>query len=130
MSTTSQRSRTAITRAAALILPLIATAAILLRFPPSRYNYYPRCPIYTLFHIQCPGCGATRALAALLHGHISEALHLNALFTIAFPFLLLCAAINLRHYLTGKPIRWPNPSKPAIYAALVIAAVFTIARNL
>ena len=37
-------------------------------------------------HLQCPGCGATRALAALLHGHVIEAMNFNALITLLLPF--------------------------------------------
>ncbi len=106
-------------------------AALLLRFPPDRYNFYPRCPIYLYLHLQCPGCGATRALAALLRGHIAEALHLNPLTTLLLPFALLYSTHHLwkqRHDI--QTLTWPNPPRYAVYVLLVVAAVFTIARNL
>ena len=110
---------------------LAAAAVVLRRFPPDRYSFYPRCPIYLYFHLQCPGCGATRALAALLQGHIAEALHLNPLIAILLPLALLYAFHNLwkqRHSI--QPITWPNPPRYAVYALIVVAAIFTVARNL
>jgi Protein of unknown function (DUF2752) len=109
---------------------LTSIAALLLRFPPDRYNFYPRCPIYLYFHLQCPGCGATRAFAALLRGRIAEALHLNPLTTLLLPLALLYSTHHLwkqRHSI--QALTWPNPHRYAVYALLVVAAVFTIARN-
>jgi len=106
-------------------------AALLLRFPPDRYNFYPRCPIYLYLHLQCPGCGATRALAALLRGHIAEALHLNPLTTLLLPLVLLYSTHHLwKQRQNIQALTWPNPPRYAVYALLVVAAVFTIARNL
>ena len=38
-----------------------------------------RCPVRHLLGIECPGCGGTRAFAALLVGHWREAWQQNAL---------------------------------------------------
>lgn len=35
------------------------------------------CGLVTIFHIYCPGCGGTRALFAMLHGHFMESLYYN-----------------------------------------------------
>ena len=35
------------------------------------------CPIKVFLHIDCPGCGLTRATIALLKGDISKSLHYN-----------------------------------------------------
>lgn len=124
------RSRIASASRAAAPILLLLICATLLRFPPDRYNFYPRCPIFTLFHLQCPGCGATRAFAALLQGHLREALHYNALFTLTLPFAILWSVRLYRGLLQRKPLRWPQPPQSTIYAALTIAVIFTIARNL
>jgi hypothetical protein len=58
--------------------------------PASRF--YPACPIYEHFHLLCPGCGATRALAALLRADLTTAWHMNSLFVCALPFALFFAA--------------------------------------
>lgn len=110
-------------------LMLAAGLAVLYVFPPSRYNFYPRCPLYASTHLLCPGCGSTRALHELLHLNFAGAWHYNALFTMLMPAALLwfgwrwyCAqregaAMNLRLH-------------PAVTTALVVLAVlFTVSRN-
>jgi hypothetical protein len=127
----SVTSRIALISRATTPLAFIACAAvILLRFPPTRYTFYPQCPVYDLFHLQCPGCGATRALAALLRGHFTEALHLNALFTLMLPPAMLYATICYRRYLRREPLCWPQIPPAGIYAWLAVAAIFSVLRNL
>src|ERR1700743_2055126 len=58
---------------------------------PSRHAVYPQCLLYQTTGIYCAGCGATRAIHALLHGRVVEALHDNALFVAALPLLLWVA---------------------------------------
>lgn len=71
---TAPRSRIAnILRAVAPLAVAALAASLLLLFPPQRYTFYPQCPIYRYLHLKCPGCGTTRALAALLHGDIAPA---------------------------------------------------------
>ncbi len=117
-------------RAAVPLTIAFAAAAILLRFPPALYGFYPHCPIHQYLHILCPGCGATRALAALLHGNLAEALHLNALTTLLTPVALLYAAACYQSLLSRRPLHLPHPPRAAIYATLAVAAAFTVARNL
>src|SRR5476651_2648978 len=58
---------------------------------PSRHAVYPQCLLYNATGLYCAGCGATRAIHALLHGRVIEALHDNALFVAALPLLLYVA---------------------------------------
>jgi hypothetical protein len=110
------------------IITLVAT--ILLLFPPEHYSFYPHCPIHEYLHLQCPGCGATRALSALLRGHFADAMHLNALVTPLLPFATTYGILCYCRFLLGKPQRWSQPPHVAIYSLFAIAAVFTILRNL
>jgi hypothetical protein len=112
------RSRLAGTVRAAAPPALIAiVAAILLRFPPAQYSFYPQCPIRELFDLQCPGCGATQALASLLHGHLAEAMHRNALVTLLVPFAVAYGTLGYSRVLQRKTIRWPQPPPAVNYAA-------------
>jgi Protein of unknown function (DUF2752) len=125
------RSRlAAITRAAAPPAAVALAAAILLRYPPSHNTFYPQCPFYEYLHLQCPGCGATRAIAAILRGHLREALHLNALVTLALPFAAVYSLAHYRRLLQRKPIQWPDPPPALLYTAITLAAAFAILRNL
>ncbi|WP_348267976.1 DUF2752 domain-containing protein [Edaphobacter paludis] len=129
--TANGRSRIADTLRAATPLVIIALASvILLRFPPEQYSFYPQCPIYRYLHIECPGCGTTRALAALLHGHILEAFRLNALITSLMPPAAIYAVLCYCRFLQGKTLRLPHLPSAAVYAALAVAAAFMVVRNL
>jgi hypothetical protein len=117
-------------RAAAPLVLITAVAAVLLRFPPAQNHFYPVCPVYFVLHLQCPGCGGMRALAALLHGHLREALHWNALITLMLPLAAGYGGVLYWRFLQRKALRWPQVPSPTIYAGLALAAVFAIERNL
>jgi len=125
-----QRRILATLRAAAPLVPIAAVVAVLLRFPPALSHFYPVCPVYFVLHLQCPGCGGTRALAALLHGHLREALHWNALITLMLPLAAGYGSGLYWRFLQRKALGWPQMPSAVIYAGLAISAVFTIERNL
>jgi len=114
----------------AAVLLTAASVFVLLRFPPGDYTFYPRCPIFTYFHLLCPGCGATRALAAVLRGHLREAFHLNPLTTLLLPLALRHTIRHQIRKIRNPEVCWPQPPAYAVYGLLVITTVFTIARNL
>jgi hypothetical protein len=130
MTSVLQSRAANISRAAAPLILISLAASILLLFPPTRHTFYPQCPFYSSFHLLCPGCGTTRAFAALLRGHLREALHLNPVTTLMLPIATGYAIQIYRSYLSGKPIPWPQPSRIAIYIILGITLIFTVARNL
>jgi hypothetical protein len=113
-----------------IVLAGMAAAALLYRFPPERYSFYPACPVYRYLHLYCPGCGSTRALAALLHGRIMEAMHYNPFFVALVPVLLLFAMVAYWQAVVRNEIEWPQIPVPALTFFLGLVAVFTIARNL
>lgn len=115
-------------RAAAPVLVLLGGIALLWRFPPTSYSFYPRCAIHHYFGVLCPGCGGTRALAALVHGHLREALRLNALVILLLPIALPYGAKVYARWLLRRPLQ--AVPIPALYAALTAVIVFAAARNL
>jgi hypothetical protein len=114
----------------ALLGAALLLCGALLLDPPSHASFYPLCPIHRYLGILCPGCGATRALAALLSGHVAEAWRLNALFVLLWPVGLVGALESYRRALRPGTFRWPQPPATALYATLAATAVFTVARNL
>jgi Protein of unknown function (DUF2752) len=122
------RLRTAVLAGGPLVA--IALATVLFRYPPEQYSFYPQCPIHQYLHLDCPGCGTTRALAALLHGHLLTALHFNPLTTLLLPVALFYAIGSYLRLLRNQSIHWPQPSTRTLQAALAVTLVFTIVRNL
>jgi len=119
-----QPYRRLISSRAVSILVFTVGAAVLLLFPPAQYSFYPQCPVHHYLGILCPGCGTTRALAALLHGHLGEALRLNPLTSLAIPFAFLWKLFS------RKPLRLVQPSPAALWLVFAVIAAFTVVRNL
>ena len=90
----------------------------------------PPCPIHRSLGILCPGCGGTRACIALLHGHLAQAWHFNALLLLLAPLLLLYAAVVLYRLWRGRGNLFPSAPASVTYTLLAAAAIFTLARNL
>src|SRR5215212_9247658 len=68
---------------------LAAGAVYLFVFEPGQSGFFPVCMFRLLTGLTCPGCGTTRALHEIVHGHFLAAFMLNPLLLIASPFLLL-----------------------------------------
>ena len=60
-----------------------AGLAAVYTFDPSKTWFYPPCPLRALTGLQCPGCGGTRALHALLHGDVAGAFAFNPMLFVA-----------------------------------------------
>lgn len=66
-----------------------AVAGVLFALDPATHGWlFPRCPVHALSGLCCPGCGVTRALHELLHGHVVAAFFLNPLAVLLLPALL------------------------------------------
>lgn len=53
------------------------------------------CPIKLYFGVDCPGCGMTRAFAAVMQLDFAAAFHYNPRVVIVFPILAWSAARQL-----------------------------------
>jgi hypothetical protein len=120
-------------RFAGLVLAATATvagiAATVFFFNPAMHRFYPVCQFHRLTGLNCPGCGMTRALYALLHGNWAAALRDNALLVCAL------AALTIRSVWFGaKKIRGQANGEffPVnfLWPLLAVALVFTVLRNL
>ncbi len=67
---------------------LLAAAVYLFMFEPGRTGLFPVCLFRLVTGYTCPGCGSTRAMHQLLHGHVVAAFMLNPFLLLAIPFLL------------------------------------------
>jgi hypothetical protein len=112
------------------IWSLLAVGAVyLFIFEPGRSGFFPICPFRFLTGLTCPGCGTTRALHQILHGHIFAAFTLNPLLLIAIPFMLF-AFFRYSIIVMRGDVPRPNAlPAPYIYAIFFIVVSFWIFRN-
>jgi hypothetical protein len=113
----------------ALWFVLVTGAAYLFVFDPAKSGFFPICLFRFFTGFTCPGCGTTRALHQILHGHFLSAFMLNPLFFLLSPLLLFAllrySAVVLRG---GVPRRNVLPAQ-YIYALFFIILGFWIFRN-
>jgi len=107
----------------------VAAVPVLYRFNPLEVHFYPRCPLYVMTGIYCPGCGALRAGHALLHGHLLTALDYNALLVLAAPFLAYALAAQAILALTGRRIPIHALSGRESKAIMWLFIAFMLLRN-
>ena len=77
----------------------------------------------------CTGCGALRAVHALMHLDPATAWSMNPLVLVLGPFAVASWAAWTRRAATGAPRRWLAPPW-AVIGTGVLVVVFTVARNL
>ncbi|HET9528616.1 MAG TPA: DUF2752 domain-containing protein [Pyrinomonadaceae bacterium] len=108
---------------------LIAGAAYLYLFEPGKSGFFPACPFRLLTGFTCPGCGTTRALHQVLHGHFDTAFTLNPLLLLSIPFLLF-ALLRYSAIVMRGGVPRPNAlPAPIIYAIFFVILSFWIFRN-
>lgn len=71
-----------------------AGAWVVYTFAPADNRWFPQCVFHQLTGLDCPGCGSTRALHALLHGDVAAAWRFNPILFV-FAAVALCAAPSL-----------------------------------
>ena len=112
------------------IWSLLAAGAIyVFWFEPGRSGFFPRCIFRTLTGFTCPGCGTTRALHELTHGHFVAAFMLNPLLLLALPFLLYSLLRYSVIVMRGGVPRGNVLPAAYIYGIFVVVVSFWIFRN-
>jgi hypothetical protein len=114
---------------AVLGFAILCALAVVFFFNPNANGFYPVCQFHRLTGLNCPGCGATRALYALLHGNFLPALKDNALFVFSLGALAIWSARFVWRKARNQPAAIHLPPK-ILWAFLAVAIVFTILRNL
>ncbi len=88
--------------------PLLAAVIFLLR---NRIlglaAYFPPCVFYAATGYYCPGCGNTRSVRAMLHGHLLTAVRNNVTMPFLALLLILLYAETVSYWFRrdGKPLR-------------------------
>jgi len=114
---------------APLVLVATGSIALLFFFEPGRHGFYPRCLLHQTTGLLCPGCGSLRAMHQLLHGRVLEAIHLNALFVLAFPAAGWLVARSAFRAWKGQPASL-DLQRQWFWTFLIACTLFGILRNL
>jgi len=107
----------------------IGAGAMLFFFDPGTHSFYPVCLFHAMTGLNCPGCGMTRALSALLHGNFLLALKDNALFVVTLAGMLIWSTGLAWRKLRNQPVTFNVPPK-FLWTFLAVALVFGVLRNL
>jgi hypothetical protein len=110
----------------ALLLGLAALA-----FFRDRLSAFPLfCVVRATTGYYCPGCGATRALGALLRLDIPTAFSMNVFLTPLLPVLGYIVSAELLRMIAGRYLLPQLPLHPWVVAALgILFVAFGILRN-
>lgn len=110
---------------------LIAGAVVLYSFNPSTSRLFPPCPFHAVTGLYCPGCGSTRAMHQLLHGHVATAFDFNPLVVLSLPLVGVALAWQTWRPRRAAPMA-ASPRLPGwwVWVLLGVVVVFGIARNL
>jgi len=90
------------------------------RFPPGFFHM--------LTGLDCPGCGATRGMHALLHGDVVTAWHFNALMFFALPTVALLGIWEAARFI-GFPLPELRAPRHTAWVILVVVVAFGVLRN-
>lgn len=124
MSAEFARDERRISIVSAIFLTGLIAAVVLGK--PGHSSFLPPCLFHALTGLLCPGCGTTRAVWYLVHGHPIRALGENALTLSLLPFLVY----DLGAVLTGRWMAISPRLRPwMIWTLLAVVVCFTIARN-
>ena len=98
---------------------------------PSVQSHVIKCPWFFCTGTLCPACGSQRALHALVHGHILEALSYNYFFVISIPYALVAVLVswyNFNHCFDRlKALAF---HRYTLYAYVVLFFAWWILRNI
>ncbi len=103
--------------------------AVLYLFAPGESRFYPRCWLFVLTGVQCPGCGGLRAVHQLLHGNVAAGFRYNPLVVLLIPVLAAWGGAWLVQRAGGPD--WTTPFRRPVFAWLLLAVclAFGVLRN-
>jgi hypothetical protein len=122
------RARLIVVLLCAVLIP--AGVAVVRLAPPTESTYYPRCLFKWATGLNCPGCGATRCVHALLIGEFAQAFAYNPLFVIGLPFLLIGTILECYGAWTGRSLVRGRLPRWAILLIFWLLIAYWVARNI
>jgi len=124
-------TRTLARLAAAGAVALIGCGAVVLaRVNPSEIGFLPRCPTNAFLHLECAGCGSTRAVHFLLNGQLALAWRHNpAMLAVGLPLVLWGMLDLILVASRGRGLPRPPLPRSLGWIALAALTLYMVARN-
>lgn len=110
------------------LLAVIGALILYRKVDPTSTNFFPKCLFLNLTDLYCPGCGAQRAVHALLNARFATAMGFNAMLVIAAPAACIGWILPRIGLFTGEGRRYQPVLLHRVIPVLVIG--FWIARNI
>ncbi len=114
---------------AVLPLLLVPTLYFTGKFLSNYTHLFPPCMSYTLFNFNCPGCGMTRSVLALLDGDILLSLRQNVCI-VGGILVSIWLYVEYLFFLFGKKPPITILKRKYLWALLIFLGVYTVLRNL
>lgn len=107
---------------------VIGCAYVGLVDPESAASPFPACPFKAMTGFDCPGCGLTRSLHALLNFRPLDSLDHNPLLVMGLVASAIAMVVVRRARRRGRPARFTMGRSSAIFLAVALSA-FWVVRN-
>lgn len=125
------KSEKQLTAIIVMVLCVVGFLSIYKIVNPMDSVFFPKCPIYSISGILCPGCGSQRAIHHLLNFQLLAALKSNPLLVCFIPYLLIGYVL---HALKRKSLslrKWIDLlyGYQAAYLIITLILVFWLLRN-
>lgn len=110
----------------------VSLLALLYFFMDARIpGFFPSCPFHSLTGLFCPGCGSQRAISALLHADLIQAVHYNVLLVLTLPLVIYSAFVFVFNTFRKNkivPLLFYSPFFTKVL--LIVVVCFGVLRNL
>jgi hypothetical protein len=119
-------------RVALVAAAFVGGAALLFAvwaFDPATAGFFPPCLFHALTGLQCPGCGLTRGLHALLHGDVVTAWRFNPLLFIVLPPVVALGVWEALRFAGARLSPAPLGNR-TVLCVVVVTLGFGVLRNL
>lgn len=91
---------------------------------------FPKCPVYVLTGIYCPGCGSQRAMHELFNLNLVKSLSYNILATLFILLLVVDFCFSLLKIEKFRPYKLLNSYRYSSVIVLIVILLFTVLRNI
>lgn len=97
---------------------------------PEGNAWYPKCSFYLLTGWQCPSCGSQRAVHALLHGEVGQALRYNPFMLVSIPYAVGVVLSTMWASPWAKRMRAALLHRNVVLAYVVLFVAWWVLRNI